>query len=517
MYSCEVIDPLDAGSGTLQVVYLTHIDGDERLMSRGFSEIVRGYNRRVPPSRLLFICPIGVDCQIAKCFDRGGTNLEKNLSSVSHVVIAPYDIQGRIVEERVSYLKTNSHPWNIDDSLIEHLSCRVVREIFDSTESVLHAPHGYKFRKLSGREEDIFVRAGNMLREPSCLAVFVFLLIRKLPFNCVHLYIDSFTILSFALILQSMVSYFRRECSDVPILAIENFHSYQLEKEFRIPNEDNYMVLISATTSGGLARKLVDEMNADPDRIVHILGIGPENSVFRESCVYYAPRDQFVRSDSYGNGPSAIIEIGTEEFIVSQSPPIPVRITRNHVDPNGAKELHRSFYTKSLRFGEPIAGSVYSTFSIVQENIGDFCPPVQRWIQESLVHDLPASLRVLVYVDDPMSQRFCSWANDCLPNTVSILSLEEFARDESCRHHGTVAIFAYQDPQMEKLRKASIELRRLPSVHRHYVTAFAFPASRSEHRRFRNDLQLSAMVGQSSWCSQLEMQPFTNRLCLVFH
>ena len=78
--------------------------------------------------------------------------------------------------------------------------------------------------------------------------------------------------------------YFRHLGRSLPALAIENTHSYEISDDFRIPNEENYLVLISASTSGGLAKKLVEHHQADPSRIVHLIGIGPPNAEFNKSC-----------------------------------------------------------------------------------------------------------------------------------------------------------------------------------------------------------------------------------------
>ena len=155
------------------------------------------------------------------------------------------------------------------------------------------APHGYVFRKLSGREMDFFVRAGNMLRKPGCTAVFNHLILRKLPLNCSLIYIDSFTILSFAISLQSIVRVFSTVSGrPLPLLAIESTHSYEISPDFRIPNENNYLVLISASTSGGLARKLVDEFQADPTRIIHLLGVGRIRCPVSRIPAYISDRSQ---------------------------------------------------------------------------------------------------------------------------------------------------------------------------------------------------------------------------------
>ena len=377
MYSFQLSMPIDGSPTALQVVYPSHEDSEDRL-GTGLGQLVEAYNRRVPPSRLLFICPTGIEQQIERSFNDRKGEFEGRLTSTSHVVVAPYDERGKLVCGRIIHLMGHGETnWAVTDIFLEQLGARAVAQIFNDTKTILHAPHGYLFRHLSGREENIFVRAGNLLRQPSCLAVFNYLLLRKLPPDCSLVYIDSFTILSFALGLQSLVGYFRRSRRSVSALAIENIHSYEVTSEFRIPNEANYLVLISASTSGGFALKLVTEKQADPARIVHLLGVGPPRSALRDSCVYFWERHPPGRPISGTSQQNALIEIGTEEFLVAQGPPRPVPITRAHVNPDGAGELHKPFYREALKFGEPapVARGAYSTFSVSTESGDSECSP----------------------------------------------------------------------------------------------------------------------------------------------
>ena len=108
-----------------------------------------------------------------------------------------------------------------------------------------------------------------------------------MPPECEIAYIDSFTILSFALSLKSIMHYFAQFDQSVIRPAIENFRSYEVSQKFRVPNEANYVILISASTSGELARKLVDENQAEWGRVIHLLGVGKDDGRFRQSCVYF--------------------------------------------------------------------------------------------------------------------------------------------------------------------------------------------------------------------------------------
>ena len=506
MYSFQLLIQIEESQTALQVVYPSHEDSDDRLAT-GLEQLVEAYNRRVPPSRLLFICPTGIECRIKQSFDDKWGEFEGRLTSTSHVVVAPYDERGKLVCSRIIHLMRHGETnWAVTDSFLEELGARAVAQIFNDTKTILHAPHGYLFRHLSGREENIFVRAGNLLREPSCLAVFNYLLLRKLPPDCSLVYIDSFTILSFALGLQSLVGYFRRSAPSVSALAIENIHSYEVTSEFRIPNEANYLVLISASTSGGFAEKLVTEKQADRARIVHLLGVGPPGSALRDSCVYFWERPPAGRPISGTSQQSALIEIGTEEFLVAQGPARPVPITRAHVNRDGARELHKPFYRKALKFHEPVpdARGAYSTFSISAESGDSKCSPMRHWVEDRLAHELPASVRTLVYVDD-MSAVVASWLRKALGSQVVTKSLAEL-KNPACRALpacGSVVVVAYEDPGLERLRESGVALRRMEGGHRHYVVGYAFPSSHAEHSRLKADLRMGPNGPQFGWSEYL--------------
>ena len=255
MYSYQLVRVIDGSTVTLQVVYPGHEDGSEHL-ANGLKRITEEYNRRLTPSRLLFVCPCGMGKTIAQVFNAQRSESKDRLVSITHITVAPFDEKGQLASDGVVHLKSSNSVWNITDEFLLKAAQDGISGLFDQTQTVMTAPHGYVFRKLSGREMDFFVRAGNMLREPGCAAIFNHLILRKLPPNCSLIFIDSFTILSFAISLQSIVAVFPPFAErQLPLLAIESTHSYEISPDFRIPNENNYVVLISASTSGGLAQE----------------------------------------------------------------------------------------------------------------------------------------------------------------------------------------------------------------------------------------------------------------------
>ena len=183
MYSFHLVTPIEGRDTSLHVVYPNHEDSSDQLAD-AFEQLVEGYNRRGPPSRLLFVCPSGMETSIEQVFNQRPAELHGRLASTSHVTAAPYDEHGQLIPEQVVHMKPPATPWPIRKDFLLDIAHNCIERLFDDTKTILYAPHGYVFRKLSGREENIFVRAGNMLREPGCLAIFNHLLLGKLPSGC---------------------------------------------------------------------------------------------------------------------------------------------------------------------------------------------------------------------------------------------------------------------------------------------------------------------------------------------
>ena len=493
---------VDRGTATVQVCYPSHEDQD--FLHEDLRELFDSYSRRLAPSRILFVCPLGMETNISQCYKQLEKEIEGRLVTVSHIAIAPYDHRGKLATKNSISLKPSESSWDFDDGWLTDVSERIVRELLERTNTILQAPHGYVFRKPSRNEERIFVRAGNMLRNPSCLTVFNHLLLRRLPQQCRCIYIDSATILSFALSLRSIVRYFRTTVDELRTLSIENFHSYDIKRSaFRIPNDNNYMVLISASTSGGLANKLITDFLVSKERIFHLLGVGSEELEFKDSCVCYQVRELESQRPASRSSSNTPIEIPTEEFLTAQGTTIRVPITKGHVSKIGARELHRAVYRRTLGFGRPIGPNpkAFSSFSISNRVEHAKDSRIREWISQLLIHDLPASAHSIVHADDPMSKRVASWIGRALGRGLKIMNLHELesTKSDESFENGSLVLVAHQDPGLEWFGRTNIELRKLGNPHRHFVLCFYFPESSNKHLRHRRDLCLAPDNRNFGW------------------
>ena len=516
MYSYRVVRSICNISSNVEIAYPDQEDGEDHLAD-GLEGLIEGYNERLPPSRLLFVCPEGFENTVATAYLARREQFEERLVPTTHVAVAPYDIAGRLKGDKVVELRAEACRWAITDNFLEDVARQGVADLFDQSNTVLQAPHGYVFRKPSKSEKEIFIRAGNILREPGCLAVFNHLILRRLPPQSRIVYIDSFTILSFALSLKSVVAHFRRVGVSVPELTVKNFHSYDIDPELRLPNEENYVVLISASTSGDLARRLCDQNKADRTRIIHLLGVGTagKDDEFRKSCVYFAQPPIRFDSKEGVRGSKSIIEIGTEEFLVAQGTPRPVRIGVDHVDRKGRAELSEPFYREALRFHEAGGGRTgsYAPFTVSDE-FTDGDVPVARWIAEELVHELPASVGTLVPVGGAMAVRVAEWLQQSLGRSVTIVELSRIetsgGRVDKSR---SVVVVAYQDPGLDDVNRAAVALRKIGDIHRHYVVCYAFPPTVAGHDRLKANLLMGPRgPNDFGWSQHLAMPVGASRL-----
>ena len=132
--------------------------------------------------------------------------------------------------------------------------------------------------------------------------------------------------------------------------------------------------------------------------------------------------------------------------------------------------------------------------------------------KRQLIHELPASVGTLVYLNDPMSERVADWVKKSLYE-IDTMSITEIERSSPTRFtdNGSFVLIAHHDPGLEGLARAAIALRKFGSSYRHYVVCFAFPSSRGTHERRRDDLRTASSGRKHGW-SEFLVLPVGPRL-----
>ncbi len=469
-------------------------------------------NVSLPPSRVLIVCPDGFEIKLQDAYNSRKRKILDRFRTTTHIVLAKYDVRGRLIGEPTVLFGAGTS-WTITDSMIHHVAKMGVARLVEHNRVILKAPHGYLYKKPSGEKSVIFARAGNVLREPDCLSVFLPLMLKHTSSDCRRIYIDSSTILPFAMELQRSLSYFAARCDKASFNepVIKNFKSYLGLDSLSLDTSEDHVILISASSSGGLATKLISEYGASSDKIVHLIGVNPKRSTWelKDTCIYF--RD--FEKDHGGLHRSKEIHIVGEEFIISPSNSIPVRIGHPHIGRQLAKRFSDPFYKdrlKIMRKAETQGHAGYSLFSIADDQaIGP--PDFLQWLEDQVLYSLPPSVAFIVYQGDSgsrsklLAEKVASVLSDRCGlkiNAEHMCSVDDLGSNKvigSLPSQHSVLVVAAEDPSLQAFQTSSRFLRDSGQHYRHYLIGYAFPATFGQYCRARDDLVQHSKSTKYGW------------------
>ena len=459
-------------------------------------------NRRLSPTRLLIVCGRGNQCAIKNRIDSLEETANDRLKVSSHIKILPYGFHGQSEPEFATDVRGND--WDVSDSDLNEIALEGLALLIEETGVILTAPRGYVFRKPSGNTSRRFVRTGNMFREPSSLAIISHLLVRAIPADIDKLYIDSFTILSGAMTYVRDRESLAIACNvEFAPPAIVNFHSYSINPGLRFPGHKRYATLISASTSGKLAEKLVDQHGANPELLFHILIISQDIGL-RERSIFFKEVDP--DSAAVVQPFRREISIPGEEFIASSGDPHPVKITKVHFSRLERKALKLPCYQSSLTLN--LATSDHSAYSLISlsEEIGEENDAFEDWLRDEIDHSVPANVSWILAVDSQRSRALATRIQSLLAKhvgrslPVSVLSdLGGNRNSPSEAENRTVLVVAADTGIGEELLSASRTLREFEHRHRHYLVGHLFPETAAQLERLQNNLRVSGRVRKYGW------------------
>lgn len=462
--------------------------------------------RRLPPERILIVCPRGLQGNIKEDFTGMNPATKERLRGVTHVVLAAFDHEGRIEPEELQQLHALNAPWKLDDDDMDTIVAAGMKEIVETTGTRMTAPPGYVFRKPSENASRVFIRAGNMIKNPSALAVVFHAMVRSIPIGAKRLYIDSFTILSIALTYQRCMAELAKECEvEFEVPTITNFHSYSMDPDLTFEVTADYLILISASSSGGLADKLIKDHHAQMDRIFHLL-VFSENKSLKNSSVYFQEEPK-GESDADGSF-QKVISIPGEEFLASHGDTRTVELKTKHLVSSECKIYKDPFYQQALGFNLHASGDYGSAHRPIgfkgTDTVGS--EAFEKWIEQQALIDLPASTTIVIAADDGRSKLLAEHLVSLIPRTtkdslpvITFAALQREETHEKLSKNGSVLVVCSDESDGETLLAISQSLRDKPHLHRHYVIGHLFPSSARQFRRLRSNLRVNGKSKQYGW------------------
>jgi hypothetical protein len=259
----------------------------------------------------------------------------------------------------------------IDNAQLEAETARekVAQEIFISGQCIQHAPHGVHFEKTSGAHSQAFIRASNALVRSTDTLTLAYWLQPFFSRSATRVLVDTSAIASLAYAAGAMsVAIGVRE--RLPV--IESFQSYDGLSAEDLTSVDSTLFLISASTSGNLAREafskrvardrlmtlfLLAQEQLDQDALCR-LGKGvnnPEGLPFIDS--WKAQECQLCASGSVA------IRIGGDLFLTSLPSTSEIVLVKTHV-PDAQRALISKFSGLGVFRVNRRIGDVVSEFSV---------------------------------------------------------------------------------------------------------------------------------------------------------
>jgi hypothetical protein len=165
---------------------------------------------------------------------------------------------------------------------------RAITSIFNTRHGFVESTATYHFENPSGRHTERFIRLSNILARGAEIAFIGFCTLPKVPAQATIAYLDTPSLYAVVAAINEQRSSFE---GAVPILA-DNFSSYAGVGDYRFTQLADSCVLISASSSGSMASKLIAAHGFAPAQVTHLLFLGTDESGSNIVCdLRHDPRD----------------------------------------------------------------------------------------------------------------------------------------------------------------------------------------------------------------------------------
>lgn len=215
------------------------------------------------------------------------------LGGRSTITLVGYDCSGGEVRRSHITGPTPKKVLKFDD-----FKRRAMTSIFNTRHGFVESTSTYHFENPSGRHTERFIRLSNILARGAEIAFIGFCVLPYVPENASTAYLDTPSLYGVVAAINEQRSSFT---GSVPILA-DNFSSYSGVDDYRFTRLADSFLLISASSSGTLAAKLIAAHGFAPKQVTHLLFLGKDQSGSNIVCDLL--KDARLNEDGAATAPS---------------------------------------------------------------------------------------------------------------------------------------------------------------------------------------------------------------------
>lgn len=193
----------------------------------------------------------------------------------SIVILIGYDCNGIETRRHCIAGTMSTDSMTIDDVRRRGITC-----IFNERRGFVEANSTYHFENPSGRHTERFIRLSNILASGAEIAFIGFCCLPNIAPSVTKAYLDTPSLYAVVAAINEQ----RRSFAGTSWILADNFSSYAGFDHYEFDSAETAVVLVSASSSGSLAARLIAEKNVEPQQIVHLLYLGRKPSTTPVVC-----------------------------------------------------------------------------------------------------------------------------------------------------------------------------------------------------------------------------------------
>jgi hypothetical protein len=310
---------------------------------------------------------------------------------------------------------------------------RAITSIFNERHGFVEANATYHFENPSGRHTERFIRLSNILVRGAEIAFIGFCALPAIPATASIAYLDTPSLYALLAAINEQRSSFG---IDTASILADNFSSYTGFETYPFDVSDRAVVLISASSSGSLAKRLVEEKGFEAGQIAHLLYLGRGAS--DTGIVCNLGRDPRENPEGIAHPP--VVEAAAECPLCARSSPAiklqgdqfefagpqqdALLIAQKDAPPGLAELMDRYAGEQVFELGSGRGvGRALRQFNINASRLLDSDPFRER-LDYVLRRSLPASLAAVIAVDED-SRGLAELVAARVPGEVQVLLHED--------------------------------------------------------------------------------------------
>jgi len=391
----------------------------------------------------------------------------------------------------------------------------VLQEIFEKNNGLMEPSKGFHYEKPSGKHVEKFIRVSNLLEKGDATSLIAFwLLPHAWNKNITEIVVDTTGILPIAITLTYEISS-RNGFRNGLMPLIWSHQSYGGLENLNIAQPQSTLILISASSSGGLREKLLAK-GAISDHIVTLFYVGPivgEDTILlcdltknektnpygipilhnhdKPNCPLCSTRSLPVNlvGDQFSFEPPSITEI---DVLFSDLP----ESDRQEIDllaSTGFFKVHKSMGYRNFEIYLDVSAMFPADLESVHEHSRDHLNSLRKLWDRNVNRGLVANLKKIISASYEFSDNLAESALGSLkhhiPNApVEIINVRDLASAKKIQDAASLVVVACLDDSHE-LMGINRDLRSIhPNGNACYVSPVIRSSSKIDKERLRSNL-----------------------------